>query len=396
VIKTALVVIFNLFFLRFKKTWPKKILLVAEYGKSGGARTYFISLLKFLKRSEFDVTILKNSQEEDKEIDYLLKSLDFKTITSYFDFWCIDMDTSNRFLSKKKMISYQLREMKFWCKLLRENSFSSILLSVSYPEQYLYAFLLPIRLKYILHTQPLKKADKYKECVLKLFLGPKKQIITVSESSKKAIEYYWMNSKKNKYVNVVYNYYEPKYKNITLNNPRDINIVLTIGAVEAYKNPFFFIECAKQILINPGDKNIEFIWSGEGTLLDECRNRVIDYPCIKFIGNQENVEKLYAHSLVYFQPSLQESHGISVLGAMYFKLACVVSDRGGLKESVQNNLSGYVVDVTKTASTVERLTTLLNNKHDRDTKGELGFQIFEKKFTREVWELNMNKLISKF
>ena len=393
-IKNALFIIYKLFVLRFKKNQPKKILLVAEYSKSGGSRTYFISLLKFLKKSEYDVTILKKSHEEDKEIDSLIKTLDFKTIYSYFDFWCIDMNLPSNLLSKKQMIDYQLRELNFWCKILGENNFSSILFSVSYPEQYLYAFLLPVKLKYILHTQPLKSADKYKKLVLKLFLGPKRQIITVSESSKLAIERYWFNSKTNTHIKVVYNYYEPKYKYEPIENFTGIKQVLTIGSVENYKNPLFFIECAKQIITC--DSKVVFIWVGDGSLLDECRHRVKDLPQIQFLGHKENVEVIYAQSTIYFQPSLQESHGIAVLGAMYHHLPCVVSDNGGLKESVENNLSGYVVNVKNTISSVASITSLLNDTHNRDTKGELGFQIFEKKFSRQVWEINMNKLLCKF
>ena len=137
---------------------------------------------------------------------------------------------------------------------------------------------------------------------------------------------------------------------------------------------------------------MEFIWAGEGTLLSECRISVIDYPCIKFIGHQENVEKLYAQSSVYFQPSLQESHGIAVLGAMYHQLPCVVSDRGGLKESVIDAVTGFVVEIERPEAAVEKIQFLLQEEKAARIMGQKGRLNYEGKFTAPIWTQSMKNI----
>ncbi len=385
---------YRLLLLRIKKNQSTKILLVAEYGKGGGTRTYFISLLYFLKKQQYQVTVLMNNWQADPEIDNLLVALDVKTLRVKFDFWCIDLDNPHPGLTKKQLISYQLREMLFWCNILTKEPFFTIVFSVGDPGRYLYALLLPVKIRYILHTQPMVKADKYKRWLLASQLSSSKQIITVSFSSKKTIESFWLNTASNNYVNVIYNFYEPKFKNIGAVKMQHVKNVLTIGDLEYYKNPFLFIDCAMQIIDRGNKTSVTFTWAGGGSLLQECRDRAKEYPQIKFIDFTDNVEKLYNEATIYYQPSLLESHGISALGAMYHRLACIVSDHGGLKESVEDNKSGFVVTVTDVTASVEKLQLLLYNNSLCKEMGSHGYVIYEKKFTKIIWESKMMVLFS--
>jgi glycosyltransferase involved in cell wall biosynthesis len=392
IFKNSFFILCNLLLLRLKKKQVNKILLVAEYGKNGGTRTYFISLLKFLKKQEYNVTVLMNNSEADPEVDSLILAQDFKTLSVNFDFWCIDLNNPPIGLTKKQLISYQLREMLFWCKILRQQSFSAIVFSVGNPELYLYAFLLPVNIRYILHTQPVKLADKFKRWMLTHSLSAEKQIVTVSVSSKVAIENCWMQSESSEYLKVVHNFYEPQFKEYSMQNLNLIKRILSIGSCEAYKNPFLFIDCAKQIIDRKIKENLEFYWAGEGSLLDICRSKVKNYPQIKFEGHIENVEKLYNASAIYFQPSLQESHGIAVLGAMYHQLPCVVSNRGGLKESVIENVTGFVVGVDYPEGAVEKIQFLLQYENAARRMGQQGRLYFESKFTKTLWVQSMEDI----
>jgi glycosyltransferase involved in cell wall biosynthesis len=87
------------------------------------------------------------------------------------------------------------------------------------------------------------------------------------------------------------------------------------------------------------------MWAGTGSLLQECIESTKQFSEILFLGEVENVEELYSATDLYFQPSLLESHGISVLGAMYHKIPCIVSDQGGLPESIFNNFNGYTINL---------------------------------------------------
>lgn len=391
-VKKILSITFKIITLNFRRKDPKSLLLVAEYGKSGGTRTYFIQLLKFLHKQGYRVTVLMNAPAVDDEIDSLIASLNFLRLRLNFDFWCIDLENIPSGLSKKDLINYQFKEMNFWCRLLKQNDFATIAFSVAYPEQYLHAFMLPVAIRYILHTAPVKKADQCKIRTLKHFLNKNKQLITVSKASAALIQEYWLNGKESKYNNLVYNFYEPKYKGVIQKKELPKKRVLTIGSVEAYKNPFLFIEVAKKVVASNTTTKVEFTWAGDGSLLQECRNRVQDFPQIQFAGNIENVEELYAASTVYFQPSLQESHGIAVLGAMYHKLPCVVSDRGGLKESVTESLSGFVISVGNETYAVEKISKLLEDGKLSQDMGDNGYKRFSENFTKSIWERSMNNI----
>jgi glycosyltransferase involved in cell wall biosynthesis len=382
-------VLLLLLFLRFKRRRQKKVLLVAEYGKSGGTRTYLIYLLQFLHSQGYDVSVLSNDQDEDQEIVQTLKKLNFQSIPVKFDFWCINFAQIPLGLSKTQLIRQQLNELKFWCGLQIQNRFSSFIFSVSYPEKYLYTFLMPVPITYILHTAPYSKVDKIKRLLLRGCLNAEKRILTVSRFAEDAIVHYWLENKRSKYVGFIYNYYRQRYIGKVNMQAQSVKRVLTIGSVENYKNPMFFLETAKAIIKNNDKEIIEFIWAGDGSQLNACREASRNYPQISFIGNVTNVEQLYTEATLYFQPSLMESHGIATLGAMYHRLPCVVSQHGGLKESVIDGKTGFVIPVSDIEASVEKIDLLLRDKFLCKEMGDFGFRIFEKRFTKDIWYKNM-------
>lgn len=394
IISKGILLLFELLKIQFRKKTQEKILIVAEYAEYGGTRTYFISLLHFLKKEKGSVTVLINSQLADTEISNLIDLLGFQVIHSTFDFWCTDFSDIPSGLTKKALWIYQVNELLMWCRLIRKNKFKKIIFSVGYPEQYLYTFLLPVQIIYILHTEPVKKIDKYKNWILQNKLSKKKQILTVSKSSKMSIEKKWLKNKKNLYVNFIHNYYEPlQCTGHTISNIKQ-NRILTIGSVESYKNPFFFIKCAKQVLDIVKDSSIIFTWAGDGSLLEECKELIKGNQQIEFIGYQTNVEILYKSSSIYFQPSLQESHGIAVVGAMCNKLPCIVSDFGGLKESVINNKTGFVIDIDNPEQAVKLIIELLKDSELSHQMGIEGYQFYSHKFTKEHWQAEMQNFFN--
>ena len=111
---------------------------------------------------------------------------------------------------------------------------------------------------------------------------------------------------------------------------------------------------------------------------------------VKFTGVNKNVEQLYMDCSIYFQPSIMESHGIAVQGAMYFKKPCVVSDRQGLPESVINNVTGIVVPVKNTTPAAEAIILLLTDAEKAMAFGKAGKQKQEKDFNKTKWTGEMD------
>jgi glycosyltransferase involved in cell wall biosynthesis len=367
----------------------KSTLLVAEYGEYGGTRTYFISLLNYLKKQGYEVTILDNLNLRDKEIEQLVEDLSFKWLSVNFDLWGINFQERPLGVSINAMFQQLLNELLFLSRILLKGRYSNLIFTVAYPGKYLHNIIFPLKFLYILHTPVTVYADKFTRLWVKCFLSKSRKIITVSKSALSDIYKFWFDGKIVKHMHVVYNYYSPKYNNNSLAIKETCLTVLTIGSLEYYKNPFYFIEVAQQILEKL--PNVQFIWAGEGSLMDECQKRVNSMPTVQFVGHINNVETLYEQATVYFQPSLMESHGIATVGAMYHAIPCVVSSYGGLKESVCHDVNGYVDEVDDAKHTANRILSLLMQPQVCHEMGARGKSIYNEKFTEEKWQKAMQE-----
>ena len=370
----------------------KSILLIAEYGEFGGTRTYFISLLNFFKEQGYDVTILDNLNLRDKEIEKLVEDLRFKWHSVNFDFWGINFQQRPPGISIFGMCHQLLNELYFFVKILLEGRYSDLIFSVAYPGKHLHSVVFPLNILYIVHTPVTVYGDRFTRLWLKCFLSKRKQIVTVSKSAVMDIFKFWFAGKIVKHVHFVYNYYSPKFHKDSHSNREYSLTVLTIGTLETYKNPFYFIEVAQRILEKL--PNIKFIWAGDGSLIDECQKRVNNTHAVQFIGNVKNVETYYDQATVYFQPSLIESHGIATIGAMCFRLPCVVSNHGGLKESVVHGVNGYVVPVDNAEETAALIITLLQRPSLCREMADAGEAIYNSKFTYKNWRNKMQTFFS--
>jgi glycosyltransferase involved in cell wall biosynthesis len=367
------------------------VLLVTEAGCSGGTRTYLFSLLEFLYSKQIAVTVLINGNGHDNDLVEIINKYSFNTLVVNFDFWCTDFDNIPKGVSKRQLRLYQANEILFWISILQKHKFSKIIFNVAYSEMFLYAFLLPAKIKYILHSVPEKKADTKKRFLLNYFLNNRKEILTVSQYASAAINLMWIDKKSNKHIHFIHNYYEPEdtYKN----EAKDLEIdVLTIGNVVGYKNPSLFVKVA-EALNNNNKKPVNFVWAGDGVQLNEFRDITVGMNFVKFIGFEANVEGLYKNAKVYYQPSLMESHGIAVLGAMFNHIPCVVSDRGGLRESCIDGKTGFVVPVKNENKSIEKINFLLNNEDELEEMGRAGKQYFEENFSKAIW---MNEMTLEF
>ena len=152
---------------------------------------------------------------------------------------------------------------------------------------------------------------------------------------------------------------------------------------------------AKQVISTLPGKDIEFIWGGEGELLEECKQNVNTLNMnkkIKFIGFTNETSQLYTSASLYFQPSLIESHGIAVVEAMSYSLPCVVANIGGLTESVENGVNGYLLPPNNITEMSNAIITIINNEKIRKEMGEQSLQFYNEKFSFDIWKQRMNKL----
>ncbi|MDR2606584.1 MAG: glycosyltransferase [Oscillospiraceae bacterium] len=102
--------------------------------------------------------------------------------------------------------------------------------------------------------------------------------------------------------------------------------VACVGRFSVEKGQRYLIEVARLL------PNINFVFAGEGELLQECKGSAPS-NC-EFIGYAEDTRELLNSADLYVCPSLEEALGLSVLEAMACGLPTVVTDAGGLPELV--------------------------------------------------------------
>ena len=220
-----------------------------------------------------------------------------------------------------------------------------------------FTFFCSYPLVFILHSYPKKVLwwEKPVFLIPKLFSNSSKIIYTVSKYSKRMIVDHWGVKEKN--IHVIYN--STSSKNSLKYRPQK-RIILTVGHVVEYKNPFVWIEIAKQITQQYADT--EFVWLGNGHLLEECIAQTSGYPQIRFMGFEPEPSKYYSKAHIYLHPSRIESLGLSVIDALAYGVPSVISNAGGLPETVDDGFSGFICTVDDTSTYCEKIKLLLHNR----------------------------------
>ncbi len=357
----------------------KKIVLLLDSIGSGGVRTFLFQLLSIHVHKQIQPTIAL----EKAQLSLSLKEYcDTHKINIYF--------TAERKENRKSPIYSLMHDIKVFRKLIKDLQPQLILTSLGTPRVNFAGFLFSVPFIYYLHTYPEIQGWRYRfiDYIPKFFANDKQHFVTVSEFSKKKIVDAF--KAKNHCVDVIYNKVS---MDVTGKNKLNSNFVLTVGHVEHHKNPETWYLVAKKVLEKM--PIAQFVWVGEGRLLEEYRDKVrMDglMKSIKFIGQSTDVDQFYQEANIYFHPSLTESQGISILEAMSHSLPCVASSVGGIPESVIDNETGFMFEPKDIEGFSDKIITLLL---DNELSVELGAKGRERveyhfhmdKQGEEIWDL---------
>lgn len=257
-----------------------------------------------------------------------------------------------------------------------------IVVSTADPGRMSIALYFPFPVLYILHSIPEKRFRLFPRWFLKIGSLLHNRFVTVSRAAADAISE-TMGIPRT-HIEVVHN-----SCSLVLRGTKNSNrsVVLTVGHVVEYKNPWFWLDIACRVLTEYPDTM--FIWLGDGELLEPLRDRVLELSLekrIMWLGYVEDPSLWYQKASVYLQPSRRESHGIAVLEAMAHGLPCVVADTGGLPESVIDGETGYVRPLADPVSFTAAVMGLLGDPGLCKRMGEAGRQRVENNFSEELQE----------
>lgn len=358
-----------------------KILLIPEFSETGGSRSFLLSVLDYYKRNNWEVTLYVEN-DMGKVADELLKQKLIKGFVTH---------------SKRPKIFEFFPASLFWeifpIKHIIANADPDIIfVSNQRFGLWLSAFLANKKTIYFCHSYPTTMnliSKKTMGRFLDKHLSNTKSMVTVSKFAANSIEKVLNLHNK---VKVIYNTstFDDSQKIIL---HKGINI-LTVSNLEYYKNPKLWVKVAIEVVSK--NDNVNFIWVGTGKSIEDFRKKVpLKYrKNIVFLGKKDHsqVKKYFEQADIYFQPSLIESHGISVIEAMSMGLPCIVSNVGGLPESVQDGVNGFVVDGQNITSYVNAISKLIKNTDLRQKMGDKGESMFEQKFSYSYWKKEMDSL----
>lgn len=125
-------------------------------------------------------------------------------------------------------------------------------------------------------------------------------------------------------------------KELNINN--DTKIIGNVSRVDNPKNPFLFVDIAKEYLKN--NDNTLFVWVGDGKLKEQAINYVKKLNLedkVKFIGFRENgIDYMNDFDLLLLT-SNWEGVPITILEAIELNIPILSTDVGGIKEIIGDN-----------------------------------------------------------
>jgi glycosyltransferase involved in cell wall biosynthesis len=261
------------------------------------------------------------------------------------------------------------------------------------------------RFLYVLHTVPWVATGKpfralAKRLLIAPWLGPTRRVLTVSDFAKRAIVAGWTGAGSSQWIEVVPSTTSLECAPLPTDGAAHVSRplrVLTAGHVTDYKNPLRWLDIAERVAKQAPDLAVEFVWAGDGELLDVCIREIAHRrieKSVRMLGYVAAPDSLYHQCDVYFQPSLIESQGLAVVEAMKHGVPCVVSNNGALPESVVDRETGYVVDMEDPQQVVDVLLELLRDGSKRHVMAQAAVARYESNYSASKWDQRMTKLLA--
>ena len=147
--------------------------------------------------------------------------------------------------------------------------------------------------------------------------------------------------------------------------------LLYVGRLSVEKNFTFLLDLFLRYRTNC-DKEVVLIALGEGEMLKE--KEALAERGVFLLGRKtgEELSRLYASSDLFVFPSVTETLGQAVMEAAASGLSAVVSDQGGVTQTVEDDVNGYCIDVNDKLRWLEKIDELVCDETLRKTMGQAG------------------------
>lgn len=120
---------------------------------------------------------------------------------------------------------------------------------------------------------------------------------------------------------------------------------------------------------------------------------------VVYAGSKYGQEKqsYWAQSDFFVFPTFyhNESFPIVNLEAMQYKLPVVSTDEGGIKDIVEDGVTGYIVPKQNASALAEKIAVLIDDEDLRRNMGNAGYMRYKKYFTLSIFECKMTDILNR-
>lgn len=369
----------------------------------GGVSRYFYEIInRILKQnlSEFEISLKYSNNYylgNDSGFNERIKSLkDYQEFLPSYKFK--GRGRATKILSDLGIINYGRKyNFNFSVKKIKEGKYN-----IFHPTYYDDYFLKYIRNKPFVFTifdMTYEKVPNYfwdSKAVIEMKKNIAKRaskIITISESVKKDVIYYY--NLDDKLIDVIHlgNPYEDK-PSINHNNFYDAhgynNYILFVGNRTANKNFNFFIEAVSYLLNK--NKDINILCAGGGSFSNAEKNLFSSLNINNQVFHEQitddTIQHFYKNAIAFVYPSLYEGFGIPILEAFNFGCPTVLSNLEVFLEVAAD--AAIYFDPNDKLSILNSISTVINNSELRENLRKKGYEQL-KKFS---WQRTVEKTLN--
>ena len=271
----------------------------------------------------------------------------------------------------------------------------TIIASLCSPGRYLLPFGRLGRGVLVFHSDPTGVKHRRARHLFRVLIGRKARIVAVSGFVARQIKEVWGPLKDRRKLSVLLNPYT-KDEITSEYNPSLRHYVLMVGSASEEKNPWFWLDVAKNTLAQRVDESLRFRWVGGGHLLESMRRWVEGQGLahkIELSGYDPYPLPHYGEAKVYLHLSSRDSSPLSAIDAVHAKLPMMVANVGGLPELCEHRRNGLVLSTDDPESVSRALIELVENDELLRTFSEGSSRIYEERLRLQTWKEKMSALI---
>jgi glycosyltransferase involved in cell wall biosynthesis len=164
----------------------------------------------------------------------------------------------------------------------------------------------------------------------------------------------------------------------------DLFVICWVGRFTDIKNPMLALRSYSQVCSQVSN-SLQLIMVGDGELLDSCKNFAINNELnVLFTGWETNISDYLEASNILLMTSRNEGFGLVIAEAGYFSVPAVSTDVGGVREFVNQEKNGFIVNSSE-FNIASKISILIRDPKLLFEVGEEARKTTISNFTAEIF-----------